>query len=109
MGKLLLISFRNDRPLQCKAEVITVGALLTIAVEKADKFALFLGHLMAAFFLPCKIRKEKEKERPLPLSALDAGLPVPKGATAEMVALGGRIYHGKEGGAACTGCHCPNA
>ena len=32
-------------------------------------------------------------------------LPVPPGATAEMVALGGRIYHGEVGGAACTGCH----
>jgi glucose/arabinose dehydrogenase/mono/diheme cytochrome c family protein len=30
---------------------------------------------------------------------------VPEGATAEMVALGGRIYHGQVGGAACTGCH----
>jgi glucose/arabinose dehydrogenase/mono/diheme cytochrome c family protein len=34
-----------------------------------------------------------------------ASLPVPEGATAEMVALGGRIYHGQVGGAACTGCH----
>ncbi len=32
-------------------------------------------------------------------------LPVPEGATAEMVALGNRIYHGQAGGAACTGCH----
>jgi len=32
-------------------------------------------------------------------------LPVPKGATREMVALGDRVYHGQEGGAACTGCH----
>jgi glucose/arabinose dehydrogenase/mono/diheme cytochrome c family protein len=30
---------------------------------------------------------------------------VPQGATAEMVALGGRIYHGQVGGAACAGCH----
>jgi len=35
----------------------------------------------------------------------DAGLPVPPGATHEMVALGDRIYHGEVGGAACTGCH----
>jgi glucose/arabinose dehydrogenase/mono/diheme cytochrome c family protein len=35
----------------------------------------------------------------------DAGLPVPKGATQEMVALGDRIYHGQVGGATCTGCH----
>jgi mono/diheme cytochrome c family protein len=32
-------------------------------------------------------------------------VPIPKGATREMVALGGRIYHGQVGGAACTGCH----
>jgi len=35
-------------------------------------------------------------------------LPVPKGATREMVALGNRIYHGQVGGAACTGCHGDN-
>jgi mono/diheme cytochrome c family protein len=35
----------------------------------------------------------------------DAGLPVPPGATAEMVALGDRIYHGQVGGAPCAGCH----
>jgi len=35
-------------------------------------------------------------------------LPVPSGATPEMVALGGRIYHGQVGGAACTGCHGDN-
>jgi glucose/arabinose dehydrogenase/mono/diheme cytochrome c family protein len=34
-----------------------------------------------------------------------ASLPVPKGATQEMVALGNRIYHGQVGGATCTGCH----
>jgi glucose/arabinose dehydrogenase/mono/diheme cytochrome c family protein len=32
-------------------------------------------------------------------------LPVPKGATREMVALGQRIFRGQVGGAACTGCH----
>ena len=37
----------------------------------------------------------------------DAGavLPVPPGATKDMVALGNRIFHGEEGGASCTGCH----
>jgi glucose/arabinose dehydrogenase/mono/diheme cytochrome c family protein len=35
----------------------------------------------------------------------DAGLPVPAGATKEMVALGDRIYHGEVGGASCAGCH----
>jgi glucose/arabinose dehydrogenase/mono/diheme cytochrome c family protein len=32
-------------------------------------------------------------------------LPVPEGATHEMVELGDRIYHGKVGGANCTACH----
>jgi glucose/arabinose dehydrogenase/mono/diheme cytochrome c family protein len=32
-------------------------------------------------------------------------LPVPQGATREMVLLGERIYRGQLGGAACTGCH----
>ena len=36
-------------------------------------------------------------------------LPVPEGATAEMVALGDRIYHGQVGGAPCAGCHGANA
>jgi glucose/arabinose dehydrogenase/mono/diheme cytochrome c family protein len=34
-----------------------------------------------------------------------APLPVPKGATPAIVALGGRVYHGEVGGAACAGCH----
>jgi glucose/arabinose dehydrogenase/mono/diheme cytochrome c family protein len=34
-----------------------------------------------------------------------AELPVAKGATKEMVALGDKIFHGQVGGAACTGCH----
>jgi glucose/arabinose dehydrogenase/mono/diheme cytochrome c family protein len=38
--------------------------------------------------------------------AVDATkLPVPEGATREMVVLGDRIYHGQEGGATCIGCH----
>ena len=36
-------------------------------------------------------------------------LPVPKGATAAMVALGDRVYHGEVGGASCVGCHGANA
>ena len=35
-------------------------------------------------------------------------LPVPEGSTADMVALGVRIYHGQVGGASCTGCHGAN-
>jgi glucose/arabinose dehydrogenase/mono/diheme cytochrome c family protein len=37
-------------------------------------------------------------------AAIDT-LPVPNGATKEMVALGARIYHGQVGGATCVGCH----
>jgi glucose/arabinose dehydrogenase/mono/diheme cytochrome c family protein len=38
-----------------------------------------------------------------------SSLPVPAGASKEMVVLGDRIYHGQVGGAACTGCHGANA
>jgi len=38
-------------------------------------------------------------------TAATESLPVPNGATKEMVALGDRIYHGQVGGATCTGCH----
>jgi glucose/arabinose dehydrogenase/mono/diheme cytochrome c family protein len=41
-------------------------------------------------------------------AAAMSSLPVPKGATREMVALGDRIFHGQVGGAACTGCHGDN-
>jgi glucose/arabinose dehydrogenase/mono/diheme cytochrome c family protein len=34
-----------------------------------------------------------------------AQLPVPQGATREIVALGDRVYHGELGGAGCGGCH----
>jgi glucose/arabinose dehydrogenase/mono/diheme cytochrome c family protein len=37
--------------------------------------------------------------------AATESLPVPNGATKEMMALGDRIYHGQVGGATCTGCH----
>ncbi len=37
--------------------------------------------------------------------AAAAGGAIPQGATAEMVALGERVYRGQVGGAACTGCH----
>jgi glucose/arabinose dehydrogenase len=37
--------------------------------------------------------------------AATGSLPVAKGATKDMIALGDRIYHGQSGGAACTGCH----
>jgi glucose/arabinose dehydrogenase/mono/diheme cytochrome c family protein len=41
-------------------------------------------------------------------AAATGNLPVPPGATQAMVALGGRIYHGRVGGATCTGCHGEN-
>jgi mono/diheme cytochrome c family protein len=41
-------------------------------------------------------------------AATTASLPVPEGATHDMVALGERIFHG-QGGATCTGCHGTNA
>jgi glucose/arabinose dehydrogenase/mono/diheme cytochrome c family protein len=41
-------------------------------------------------------------------AAAPPSLPVPQGATREMVALGKRIFHGQMGGAACTGCHGSN-
>jgi glucose/arabinose dehydrogenase len=38
-----------------------------------------------------------------------AGLPIPPGSSRRMVELGYRVFHGSEGGAACTGCHGENA
>jgi mono/diheme cytochrome c family protein len=38
-----------------------------------------------------------------------SNLPAPPGATAAMVALGGRIFRGEVGGAACAGCHSQDA
>jgi glucose/arabinose dehydrogenase/mono/diheme cytochrome c family protein len=40
--------------------------------------------------------------------AASVNVPVPEGATREMVALGNRIYQGQVGGASCTGCHGAN-
>ncbi len=47
----------------------------------------------------------KPPEGTHPNAGASATLPVPEGATREMVALGDRIYHGQVGGATCTGCH----
>jgi len=49
--------------------------------------------------------KPPEGTHPDAGAAAIASLPVPEGATREMVALGDRIYHGQVGGAACVGCH----
>ena len=49
--------------------------------------------------------KPPEGTHPNAGAAANAKVAVPEGATREMVVLGGRIYHGQVGGAACTGCH----
>jgi glucose/arabinose dehydrogenase/mono/diheme cytochrome c family protein len=47
----------------------------------------------------------KPPEGTHPDAGAAANRAVPPGATPAMVALGGRIYRGEAGGAACTGCH----
>jgi glucose/arabinose dehydrogenase/mono/diheme cytochrome c family protein len=42
-------------------------------------------------------------------AAATRNLPIPRGATRAMVALGDRVYHGQVGGASCAGCHGANA
>jgi glucose/arabinose dehydrogenase/mono/diheme cytochrome c family protein len=49
--------------------------------------------------------KPPEGTHPDAGAAAMRSLPVPEGATREMVLLGERIYRGQVGGAACTGCH----
>jgi len=49
--------------------------------------------------------KPPEGTHPNAGAAAAGKLPVPEGATAAMVALGDRIYHGEVGGAPCAGCH----
>jgi mono/diheme cytochrome c family protein len=49
--------------------------------------------------------KPPEGTHPDAGAAANSNLPVPQGATREMVLLGERIYRGEVGGAACTGCH----
>lgn len=51
---------------------------------------------------------EKPPEGTHPDAGAAASLPVPKGATRDMVSLGDRVFHGQVGGAACTGCHGEN-
>jgi glucose/arabinose dehydrogenase/mono/diheme cytochrome c family protein len=53
--------------------------------------------------------KPPEGTHPNAGAAETGKLPVPAGATAAMVALGDRIYHGQVGGAPCAGCHGANA
>jgi mono/diheme cytochrome c family protein len=40
-----------------------------------------------------------------PDAGATANLPVPPGSTAEQVALGRKVFHGKVGGGTCAGCH----
>ncbi|HKW63068.1 MAG TPA: c-type cytochrome [Candidatus Acidoferrum sp.] len=47
----------------------------------------------------------KPPEGTHPNAGKEANMPVPPGATREMVVLGERIYHGQVGGAPCAGCH----
>lgn len=55
---------------------------------------------------PVMAARAKPPEGTHPDAAKDTGaLPVPAGATAAMVALGDRVFHGLDGGATCTGCH----
>jgi glucose/arabinose dehydrogenase/mono/diheme cytochrome c family protein len=49
--------------------------------------------------------KPPEGTHPDAGAAAMTSLPIPEGATREMVLLGERIYRGQVGGAACTGCH----
>ena len=49
--------------------------------------------------------KPPEGTHPDASAPTSGSLPVPEGATGEMVALGDRIYHGQVGGATCAGCH----
>jgi glucose/arabinose dehydrogenase/mono/diheme cytochrome c family protein len=51
----------------------------------------------------------KPPEGTHPDAGAAASLPVPTGATAEMVALGDRIYHGQVANGTCTACHGANA
>jgi len=53
--------------------------------------------------------KPPEGTHPNAGATATAHLPVPKGATPAMVALGDRIYHGEVGAAGCVGCHGANA
>ena len=47
----------------------------------------------------------KPPEGTHPNAGQEANMPVPPGATREMVVLGERIYRGQVGGAPCAGCH----
>jgi mono/diheme cytochrome c family protein len=54
---------------------------------------------------PVEVAAEPPEGTQPDAGAAASKLPVPEGATREMVALGQRIYRGHVGGAACTGCH----
>ncbi len=54
------------------------------------------------------IAKPPEGTHPEAGAVAAGNLPVPAGATRDMVLLGERIYRGQVGGASCTGCHGEN-
>jgi glucose/arabinose dehydrogenase/mono/diheme cytochrome c family protein len=71
-----------------------------------------------AAFRPCPsltaapVQAMQAKAKPPEGTHPDAGaaaLPVPPGATQQMVALGDRIFHGQVAGGTCTACHGSNA
>ena len=72
------------------------GAALTVPCPSAAAPA---GAILAA------AAKPPEGTHSAPGAADASKLPVPEGATREMVVQGDRIYHGQVGGATCTGCH----
>jgi glucose/arabinose dehydrogenase/mono/diheme cytochrome c family protein len=80
------------------------------ATDGAARFTACPGASAPAGNVSADDAKPPEGTHPDAGSAADtASLPVPAGATKEMIALGDRIYHGEVGGATCTGCHGANA
>jgi glucose/arabinose dehydrogenase/mono/diheme cytochrome c family protein len=80
------------------------------ALAEAAKYTACPSATAAAGSISADDSKPPEGTHPDAGAVADtASLPVPAGATKEMVALGDRIYHGQVGGATCTGCHGPNA
>jgi glucose/arabinose dehydrogenase/mono/diheme cytochrome c family protein len=78
--------------------------------EAAAQFTPCPSALAPAGNISADDAKPPEGTHPDAGAAADsAGLPVPAGATKEMVALGDLIYHGQVSGATCTGCHGANA
>jgi glucose/arabinose dehydrogenase len=86
-GRIYRIVYRGGKG-DGQAKVVACPSLTAPAGEVAESAA-----------------KPPEGTHPDAGRAAAGTLPVPEGATREMVALGERIYHGQVGGAPCTGCH----